>query len=156
MYNLSNLFMEIKDKKNEEALKILDEAGVDAADNFRRTALMNAALYNNVELVKALIERKANLNLQDKIGYTALHFAAQEAYPEVVKLLLENGADPNLVDKHGNTASWVAYMNWKAGQNKETIQLMVEHKADFHIKNAAGRSLMDIMFDGLKQELQLS
>jgi ankyrin repeat protein len=148
--------MEIKDKKNAEVLKILDDTGVDAADNFNRTALMNAALYNNLELVQELIKRKANLDLQDKIGYTALHFAAQEAHVDMVKMLLDNGANPNLADKHGNTASWVAYLNWKAGLNEPTIKLFAAHHADFTIKNAAGRSLLDIMHDELKQQLQIT
>lgn len=145
MYNINNLFIEIQNENNEFVLNILNELGINSFDNYNRTALMNAAFYNNIPLVETLIQSGANLNQQDKIGYTALHFAAQEGNTSVVKLLLEKSANPNLTDNHGNTAAWVTIMNWKAGKNFETLKLLVKFKTDLSIKNNAGHCTLDII-----------
>lgn len=156
MHNLNNLFIEIQNKNNDEVLKILDEVGIDAVDNYKRTALMNAALHDNASLIKLLIERKANMDLQDKLGFTALHFALQEANLEATKLLLEHGADPNIADAHGNTPAAVAIVNWKAGKNFEPLKLLIQYKADLTIKNTAGRCALDLIPENMKKQLQIA
>jgi uncharacterized protein len=156
MYNINNLFIEIKEGNNDTVLKILEELGINAVDNFNRTALTNAAFSNNIELVKRLIEQEAKLDMQDKIGFSALHFTAQEAHTDVTKLLLEHGANPNLVDRDGNTPAWVAIANWKAGKNMETLKLLVKHKCDLTIKNKAGRCALDLIPPAIKQQLEIA
>jgi len=153
MYNINNLFLEIQEKKNDSVLAALDELGINALDNFGRTALINAAFYNNTALMEMLIDRKAELDVQDKNGYTALHFAAQEAHTEAARILLEHGANPDITDKHGNTAAWVAIMNWKAGKNLETLKQLVQHNSDLTIKNDAGRSAVDLIPAAIKTQL---
>ena len=153
MYNINNLFLEIQEKKNDSVLQVLDELGINAVDNFGRTAVMNAAFYNNTELLGMLIEKKADLDLKDKNGYTALHFSAQEAHTGVTDMLLQHGANPDITDKHGNTPAWVAIANWKAGKNLETLKSLVKHKADLTIKNDAGRAAFDLIPPAIKTQL---
>jgi uncharacterized protein len=156
MYNINNLFIEIKEGKNEEVLKILDELGIDALDNYNRSALINAAFSNNIELAKALIARKAALDLQDKIGFSALHFAAQEAHSDMAKLLLENGANPDLVDRDGNTPARISIINWKAGKNMETLRALVRHNCDLTIENRAGRNALDLIPPAIREQLEIA
>ncbi|KAJ1179140.1 hypothetical protein NDU88_004376 [Pleurodeles waltl] len=60
---------------------------------------------NRAKMVKYLLERQADPNIQDKAGCTALiHACMAKAGGDVVSLLLDNGADPSLVDHTGASA----------------------------------------------------
>ena len=37
-------------------------------DNYKRTALQRAALYGEMEVIDALIKKKAKMNLSDKVS----------------------------------------------------------------------------------------
>ena len=55
----------------------IDNIDVDGRDPRNgRTALMYAAEYNELDIVKTLITRKANVNAVDNNGTTALHYAS--------------------------------------------------------------------------------
>ena len=49
-------------------------------------------------IVQLLIERGANIALQDLNGNTALHLAVISNHTEVVLELLKSGADPEVMD----------------------------------------------------------
>ncbi len=155
MENINNLFLDIQKGNNRKVKETVNKLGVDARDNFERTPLMNAVFYGNYELAKWLIENNANVNLQDKNGYSALHFSSQENKLDCTRLLLQNKANPNLMDIHGNTPSVAAVMNWKAGENFETLKTLVEHKADLNIKNKANRSAYSLLPDKIKEKLNI-
>ena len=57
-----------------------------------RPLLMYAIICSNETLVKWLLSRGADPNVQDKTGWSALHFAAQRYLPDVVGLLLDHNA----------------------------------------------------------------
>ena len=77
---------------------IVKKHGIDAFDEEKRTALMWATFFGQLELLNWLIENKASVNEQDRVGYTALHFCGQEQNCEVAKILLDHGANPDLKD----------------------------------------------------------
>lgn len=59
-----------------EAVKLLVDAGVDVNKKINgKTPLMYAARYNQVGIVKYLIDNGAKVNLKCKNGYTALKYA---------------------------------------------------------------------------------
>ncbi|MBQ7024654.1 MAG: ankyrin repeat domain-containing protein [Akkermansia sp.] len=82
------------------------DSGIDinATDDDRDTALMDAAEEGNLTAVKNLIAAGADVNLQNEDAKSALMMAAGEGHTEVVKTLLAAGADPAAVDKDGETA----------------------------------------------------
>jgi cytohesin len=49
----------------------------------------------NVDIVKVLLEHKADLKQRNPFSQTALHVAAASGATEIVKALLQAGADPN-------------------------------------------------------------
>lgn len=61
-----------------------------------QTALMWAAAERHPEVVRTLLEAKADLQARTKSGFTALHFAAREGDIESARLLLAAGMDINL------------------------------------------------------------
>ena len=66
------------------------------------TALMKAvindeiAVIDGIAVIKYLIEKGADVNMQDQIGYTALMYAVINSQLPIIKYLIENGADPKL------------------------------------------------------------
>ena len=56
------------------------------------TLLMCATIAGRAQLVEALVERGAAIDLQDGDGFTALMYAACEGHAAIVRLLLKAGA----------------------------------------------------------------
>jgi ankyrin repeat protein len=85
---------------------LLDQEGIDVniQSNSGKTALSEAAYFNNVECAKLLLKRDdINVNIPDRDGRTALHHSCSSHNPlEVMKLLLErDDIDPNALDRNG-------------------------------------------------------
>ncbi len=73
-----------------------------------RTALMNAAEYNQPEALRLLLYAGAQVNAADHLGLTALMLAARKGHFECVKDLLEAHADTEKSDLDGTTALLLA------------------------------------------------
>lgn len=67
------------------------------------TPLMSAITFNKPEIVKALIDAKANLSLKNNDGSTALHTAAFFGRVKMVQMLLDAKADKTIKNKFGAT-----------------------------------------------------
>lgn len=66
-----------------------------------RTALhFNALQWGNLEVAKALISQKADLNIKDVNGQTPLHYALASRKWNLAKLYIDSGADTSLKDKN--------------------------------------------------------
>lgn len=59
-------------------------------------ALSIAAERGNEEIVRLLLEQRAEVNMQDRLGRTALAFAAHSGHVGVIQLLLQNHADVSI------------------------------------------------------------
>ncbi|MHC4528164.1 MAG: ankyrin repeat domain-containing protein, partial [Planctomycetota bacterium] len=92
---------------NIEAIKQHSAAGTDlnakepAAGS---TPLMLAALFDQADAAKLLLDKGANINVRNNEGSTALHTAAFFCRTETVKLLLGKGADVNAQNNRDETA----------------------------------------------------
>ena len=75
---------------------------IDEKDNEGYTALHYAAMWEDLEATKWLIENGADVNTTDAWGSTPLMNAVYNgADMETVELLLENGANKTLKDSEG-------------------------------------------------------
>ena len=72
--------------------KALLNWGVDAKDECGRTALMRAAYGGDIDTVKTLVGRGANVDARDISDATALTMAIAGGRDEIVQLLKEAGA----------------------------------------------------------------
>jgi aerobic-type carbon monoxide dehydrogenase small subunit (CoxS/CutS family) len=100
-----------------------------------RTPLLGAAEEGHVEAMKALLDAKADVNLQDNAGFHALYLGAgAENAEKVVKFLLAAGAQVNLKNKSGYTPIHNACGCGEAG----AIKALLEAKADLNIKSNTG------------------
>jgi ankyrin repeat protein len=89
-------------KGNFHIIQLLINAGVDIntygpGDGIVRNALQTAALKGNMDIVKYLLDRDADVNwpAADRYGLTALQAAVASGYVELVKFLITRGADVN-------------------------------------------------------------
>ncbi|GGF25134.1 ankyrin repeat domain-containing protein [Flavobacterium limi] len=84
------------------------------------TALMAATYKNHPELVKLLLDKKANPDSTDANGTTALSLAVQFKNEPLVKLLLDYKADKTIKDNKEKTAFEYAVFS----QNEQIINLL--------------------------------
>ena len=90
------------------------------------------------KLVTMLLENKADVNAVNNDGLTVLGVLEGEGdlSGNVVNILMEHGLDPNVAGlRGGNTILHLAIVR----DDKEMVQLALEHEADPNIKNRYGR-----------------
>ena len=69
------------------------------------------AVHAGYEIVKLLIDHKANVNVKSEDGKTPLHIAAVGGCDDVVRLLITAGSDVNSTDNYGHTPLFNAAAN---------------------------------------------
>jgi TonB family protein len=79
-------------------------AEIDAADNERMTALLHAARYHNLDVLRTLVQSGASVNWQDERGMSALMYAAKPQDYEFIETLLKAHCDVNARNKNGLSA----------------------------------------------------
>jgi ankyrin repeat protein len=67
-------------------------AKINTTNSDEATPLIVHTQQNNIEIVKELIQHRANVDLQDRYGYSALNVAAKGGNLELVQLLVKHGA----------------------------------------------------------------
>lgn len=87
----------------------LSDANALRADN-NKTVLMYACWVGNLEAVKYLVSRGADVNAQDSGGATALHLSAWKGNVPIALYLIENGASGQIMSKEGMSALDIALM----------------------------------------------
>ena len=101
------------------------------------TALMAGCVMGRLQIVKELLQAKANPNLQHEVsGDTALMWAVKDGYTDIVQELLKNGANPNISNQKGGRAIHIAVC-CASTSNKENylkiIQLLIQANADVNV-----------------------
>jgi ankyrin repeat protein len=93
--------------------------------NYPRTALHLAAAEGELELVKLLIEKGADVNMKatDEYPWSPLHLAVDN--PKVLQLLLENKANP--ASRHEKVQT--VLMDAVTSNQVESIRLLMQHHA---------------------------
>ena len=101
----SGLAMHLLNKCLESYKWLLNNASVNA--NFKSangdTLLHAAAISGNLEILKDLIARGAEVNAANVDGKSPLHKAAEKGYEEIITFLLDMGANIELKNSSGNT-----------------------------------------------------
>jgi ankyrin repeat protein len=112
-------------------------ASVNAVNNRGRTPLFDllAAYVSTPAKVSILIQRSADLNIQDIDGDTALHYMMMfyvmvnvEGEIEIAKLLLDNGADIYALNEKGETPADVATRYKRTVVGAYLRERMEEHR----------------------------
>ena len=95
-------------------------AAIEIVPGSATTYLITAATNNSLEVVKLLLQAKAQVNQVDAFKTTALMTAASKGNAAIVALLLASGADARAKDDDGKDALALA----KEGGNAAIIALL--------------------------------
>lgn len=115
--------------------------------------LANAVLASDIERIRFLVEKGADINNRDNQGYAVLQNAARNRDDKVVAELLALKADVNATDSDGMTALHHAVMR----NHPETIKALAEGGAALDVKNRDGYTplTMAIIEDQFKSAIAL-
>jgi ankyrin repeat protein len=118
-------FIECAKNGDIEAAKMFLAEGINinACNEKGQSALMNASLWGQAEMVALLLENGADVNLKstDTLN-TALTEAVSAQHPNIIRLLTQNGADLNAGDALNRTPLHTASM-WDAA---EVARVLIE------------------------------
>lgn len=121
------------------ALMAARQTHVEARNGQDESPLMMAALKGNVDAVKALLARDADVN---KTGWAPLHYAASAGSPrhaQVIALLLEHHAYIDAASPNGTTPLMMAAHYGST----DAVVLLLEEGADPTLKNQLGLTAAD-------------
>ncbi|MFB0552620.1 MAG: ankyrin repeat domain-containing protein [Phycisphaerae bacterium] len=97
-------------------------------------SLIKAAADGDIEQVKSLISKGADVSAKDKLGRTALHYASEKGHREVAKLLISHGAYVNATSFDARKPLHYAAMRG----DKQTVELLLSKGADINAKDRYG------------------
>ena len=101
--------------------------------------LITAAIGNDLNTVRTLLQKGEDVNARSEAGDTALMSAAQHADVTMLKLLFEHGADVKAVTKYQGTALFRATV---AG-NVEAARLLVGYGARGDVRDGSGYTALE-------------
>lgn len=109
--------------------KLLDQIqNIDEIDTKGHTLAYYACRYGDLNLIKALMQRRANFNLGDKSNFTPLMVAVSYNHLHIVKYLLQQDSirlGANTHDNNGHTAFCYACKNAYCAIIKEFLALCI-------------------------------
>src|SRR6516225_1641258 len=100
---------------------VLCAAGAYAA-TVAQPGVVDAAKNGDKATVRALIQKKADVNAAETDGTTALHWASYHDDLESADLLLRAGAKVNAVTDLGATALWAASQNGSSAMVRRLLE----------------------------------
>ena len=114
-------------------------------------ALITACEIGNINAVKILLNRGADIDARNYFGSSGLLVAAMQGneYIEVIEILLDRGADINARDNDGYTP-----LIW-AGEygNIEVFKLLLARGADINVRDEEGRTALMIAAERGRKEV---
>lgn len=138
----------ISREKNPDIIRLLNRPNIDINFNCNgHTLLQYAIMFYNMELIEMLLEKGADPNLKNNYGNSPLMMTIEIYRGEVgdvMKMLLKYGADTNILHTF-NTYSCLHLS--VEHPNKTNIKILLEHGADYRVKNKAGKTALDLAIE---------
>ncbi len=106
---------------------------------YNKPPISEAALVDDVSIIKKLLKAGVNINAQDKEGRTALHEAAA-MNSACFNLLLANGADPHMQDKNGRAALHTAV----AMGHYDVVNTLIQQGTNIRLPDNKGVTPLEI------------
>jgi ankyrin repeat protein len=126
-------------EKSDKVAKLLADypnTDIEKVDSHDENAMMLAALNGDIDLVKLLIDKGAEVN---KKGWAPLHYAAANGHDDIVQLLVDHSAYIDAASPNGTTPLMMA----ARGDHITTMKILLNAGADPRIKNQIGMTALD-------------
>lgn len=114
-----------------------------SADDGFSLAILAACDGGREMVVKALIERGANVNIMAGLGNTPLQSSVRNGYENIVGILIENRAD--MTKKYGPFKYTVLHLAARLGRTK-IMALLLDAGMDINVKDNWGRTPLQTTF----------
>jgi uncharacterized protein len=101
-----------------------------------KSDVADAAMHGDKAAVRALIDKKADVNAPQNDGSTALHWAVYRGDRELVQMLIRAGANVRAANREGSTPLWLACISGDA----PILSALIEGGADTNEKLPLGRT----------------
>ena len=100
------------------------------------TPLFIAAASGDLEIMRLLLDKGAQVNACDKEHCTPLMIASKNSHVNVVKLLIEREADLALQDQDGKTAiHYAVEKDYRDRNSDEILSCLIENGADVNVRS---------------------
>jgi ankyrin repeat protein len=118
-------------------------ADVNAKDKHSHTPLYFAVRKKDIDTVKLLIAKGANVNVKEekKGGASPLHAAIERRHPDMAKLLIAKGADLNARNNEGETPLFIA------SAHRDLVELLLAKGADINARDNLGQTVLHAMIE---------
>ncbi|GBM85189.1 Ankyrin-3 [Araneus ventricosus] len=123
----SPVHLAILENRYDVVLTLLEkEKNADAIQGFYGLTILHlASARGHLEIVEALLKKKADVNFHSDMRLTPLHYAARGGHEDVVKFLIANGADVNATSVNGLTP-----LHWAVeGEKAEAVAILLQNGA---------------------------
>src|SRR5262249_13760791 len=135
----TRFFQAIRDGDIAFLKESINRNNIETRDRRSATLLMHAAAFGNLETLRLLIDRGANVNAKNDFDATALLWAARD--PEKARLLVEHGADVNARSKQGRTPLMLASLRHGGSQ---TVALLLAKGSEVNVKDGKGDTALGL------------
>jgi len=126
----------VPDVTREIILSILIIAAFGVLAGCATPLLRNAAKSGDINAVRTLLDKGADVNEKDGVGGTPLFWAVREGHTELAKLLIEKGADVNKGTNIGETPLYTAVSHG----HTELAKLLIQKGTDIDAAISSLRS----------------
>lgn len=104
------------------------------------TALRFAVRNNKIDIVKLLVEHKAEVDVKANDKATPFASSIGKGFTEIAEYLIKNGANINNIDKDNDTP----LMYCAQSGNLATVKFLLQYEPDLTIKNNSGKTALNI------------
>ncbi len=113
---------------------------VTVAQENRGKTLHDAVVAGDIDEVKSMLGKGADINQKNRMGGTPLHTAIMNRQKEIAELLIASGANVNAKDNSGQTPLSEAV---KSG-DKDLVEQLITKKADVNVITGPGENALSL------------
>ncbi|XP_063077580.1 caskin-2-like isoform X2 [Engraulis encrasicolus] len=139
LFNTQKLLAKLKANRN-KLLGSTKKLNVNYQDHDGFSALHHAALTGTCELLSALLEAQATVDIRDSNGMRPLHYAAWQGKAESVLMLLRSGAAVNGTSQDGQIP---LHLSAQYG-HYEVSEMLLQHQSNPCVANKAKKTPLDL------------